>query len=734
MADISTGMKVTGLSQYKSAMQQAQQSVKTLDAQLKKTEAQYKATGDKEQYMSDKSDTLKKKLNEQQKAAAQAQKALDAMRAQGVDPASKSFQQMEQQLLKAQTGVLQTTSEINNLTVSEQEAAKGADQLTTSVNGISKKISLDQVISGVNSITTGLENAAKKAIQLGQELWSAIMDSARWADDTATQAMMYDMTTDEYQRMAKVAATWGETSVEAIMSARQRIRRNIALMSKDTAEALKALGVDPMMQGGVGKFGNEGQMKDWEDMFWEIGDALMNMGDQYNRAEIAQSLFGRKYEELVPMWKMGREAYEQALKDQTVVSEDTITDLATMNDTITQLTQNFETLKTETIGALAPALTAAAEALSGLLTNMMDYLQTEEGQKMLSDMEASVSALFDDLGKIDPKSVVKNFTNVFNAVIESFKWLVDNKDTIVHALEGVVIGWAGLKLTGGALQIYKLITGLQGLSGGLMSSLFGGGGGAGAGAGATGTTGQGLIPRIIASGSAKVMDFVNSIGGPMNGAVLWDWFMNQTYTGQVTRNTGSIVEGVKQGFEQAKKDLESNARSFADDWRKLFATAFTDPDKQASNSSILGEPGQLLREWEALIGAEEPVEIPTEPTVGEDAAEDIAKQVGIVTLPAHLRIMGGGIGLGGGGENLSMAGSNKMLYTHANGLPFVPWDGYIAMLHRGERVLTASANRSYTANSNLYVENMNMNNGMDAQALAAAMNAQNQRIRSGFGS
>ena len=73
-------------------------------------------------------------------------------------------------------------------------------------------------------------------------------------------------------------------------------------------------------------------------------------------------------------------------------------------------------------------------------------------------------------------------------------------------------------------------------------------------------------------------------------------------------------------------------------------------------------------------------------------------------------------------------------FGFANGLFSVPWDGYPAVLHRGERVLTAREARTYNANSNLYVENMNMNNGMDAAALAAAMNAQNQRIRAGFGS
>ena len=69
----------------------------------------------------------------------------------------------------------------------------------------------------------------------------------------------------------------------------------------------------------------------------------------------------------------------------------------------------------------------------------------------------------------------------------------------------------------------------------------------------------------------------------------------------------------------------------------------------------------------------------------------------------------------------------------ANGIWSVPWDGYPAILHKGERVVPArEASRSY--NSNLYVESMYMNNGTDAAGLAAAMAAAQRRTMSGYGS
>ena len=66
----------------------------------------------------------------------------------------------------------------------------------------------------------------------------------------------------------------------------------------------------------------------------------------------------------------------------------------------------------------------------------------------------------------------------------------------------------------------------------------------------------------------------------------------------------------------------------------------------------------------------------------------------------------------------------------------MPFNGYPAILHKGERVVPArqveAESRSY--NSNLYVESMYMNNGADAEGLAAAMAAAQRRTMAGFGS
>jgi hypothetical protein len=76
----------------------------------------------------------------------------------------------------------------------------------------------------------------------------------------------------------------------------------------------------------------------------------------------------------------------------------------------------------------------------------------------------------------------------------------------------------------------------------------------------------------------------------------------------------------------------------------------------------------------------------------------------------------------------------KLPGFNANGLWSVPFDGYTAVLHKGERIQPAREVSSRTFSSNLYVENMNMSGGMTADALAAAIASRNSRIMAGYGS
>ena len=152
------------ISSFKSGIAAAKSEVKTLDQQMKMLDATMKAEGRSEQTLNQQMQTLNSRMTAQKSIANQAEAALKAMTEKGVDPAGEAYQRMARELLAAQTGMMETQATINEMGQTAEKAAGGVEQLESGLNGISKKISLEQVRSGIDAIDKGLESAAKKAI------------------------------------------------------------------------------------------------------------------------------------------------------------------------------------------------------------------------------------------------------------------------------------------------------------------------------------------------------------------------------------------------------------------------------------------------------------------------------------------------------------------------------------------------------------------------------------------
>ena len=746
------------LGSFNSGIKQGQQILKGLNAEMKATDAEFKATGNSEQMLANKTKTLNSQIQVQKGIIDQAQKALKAMTDAGVDPADAAYQRLYATMMNATAGMNNAQAELNALGASAQSAASDADKLTTSVNNIGKKLSLEQVITGIDKITGGLEAAAQKAINFGQQLWDAIMNSARWADDTATMAQMYDIPIEKYLQMQRLVGSGMDTTVDSMLSGLDKMKKNIGNGSDSFIQTLTDLGL--AFRSAKGESISLITDNEW-DLFFRAGQALNNMSDSFDKEAAATALFGKSWKELKPLFDEYKtvEEYNKALEEQTVNSEETVRDLAALNDAVSNLEQSWEVLKTEVLGALAPALQTAADALSKMLDKLTEYLKTDEGQEFLSKMGEAVSTLFDDLTKIDPEKAVESFKKVFDDLIGGLQWIIDNKDGLVAALTAVVAGWGMLKLSGGALQILNLINGLNGLRGG--------GGGNTGGTNVTGGTGGGTPVfagkiKTTVTNAAKVAPFAlpalvaidqiidtyqQTQEALEKGQASIDKYgaMSELYGGSKEFETWSQLYGYQhirkggEGSGEAWEDMDK----FAAEWNAWLNDEVTNPlldamweamtneqansfreamelyssggkgmDPEEMQEKIWGPMQEALNVMESVMG---PMQVPSELTLPDNMAQMLTEELGTVLV--HGKVV-----LDGEDGN------------HANGLPYVPYDGYLARLHKGERVVPAREIQSRSYNSNLYVESMYMNNGTDAAGLASAMAAAQQRTMSGYGS
>ena len=623
MAGVSVQMGVSGVSAFKKGINESKAAVKTFDEALKMNEAQLKATGDAEVYLENKSKILAQQMKAQQQVVKQAEAALEAMKRNGVSASSTEFQRMQQQ-------VMQARSKLMEISASMKGAEGNARDLGTEVGKIGKGVAWDNVAEGIGKITSQLESGARAAINFGKRLINSARGSTGLADEIKTAVDKYEdmgLTADSYQRMVKVAE-FIDTPVDAILTARSRMAKALTT-DKGVKNMEEVLGISLNGQNSV-------------DLFWETGEALMNMGESFDKEAAAQNLFGRSWRELRPLFKAGREEYERMLSEQTVLTDEQIDKLGKADDAIKSVEQEIQQLKAQFWAENADTIT-------------------------------------DVLG-----------------------WVVENKDSVVAALGAIGIAFGGLKITEMAANIGKVVSGLKELNllrGVTATSTAA----AAAGKAVTDATTTALTAGLSGGAAGLVAGGLTSTMGMVGSGVLLGVPLIERFTRQKTAEQKASEEAMNQMMK-----LNPGG---------LFGSSFQ--NTRRANELIANE-----------ITGGKPVEVPTEPKVAEGAGKQIAADIGTVSVPVVLvPAMGGSTG-----RIRTPAGWVSPDGNHANGLPYVPFDGYMAMLHRGERVMPARENKSYTYNSNTYFGSVNLNNGLEVDSLADAIARRNAKTRRGYGS
>ena len=752
MADIGVKMGVTGLSTFKSSMNQAQQSVKTLDAELKLNAEQYKASGDAETYMANKSKILQKQIAEQQKVVKAASDALEKMAKDGVDPASTAYQKMQQQLYNAQTALTGMQNNLHGVGSAAKNSADQATELNTNLKNIGKQVSFQSVITGIGKITDGIEKAATNVAKFAGNLWDTMRDAATWADDTLTLSQMYGIDVEKLQQMQAVAESTIDTPVEAIIKGQQKLKNNLVYGNAEFDEALRKLRV------GIKEGGNYWQnnytslkMRNADDIFWDIGEALKNYGDEIERDAMAQKVFGRSWMELRPLFEAGQDAYEAALKKHSVVSEENVKSMADLSDNLATLENEFNTLKITVLSSLAPELSKVSNALTSILQQVNAYLQTDEGKEKLQALGDAVGRLFEGLTNIDTEQVIEKVGNALDAVVEALGWINDNKEGIVNAIKAIGAAFIGLKVAEVAGSLAQAALALKNLFGGGSTTTTGGmptvlptpsaGGGNPSGGGSLNGS-ENVMSKLALFSVAK--DLSEKSGMGLYG-ILYKQSHPAEHTIEISEEEDQQLQErmARRRAELSGRPMNTSAYESANDLLTAMQSGETlvMPDNVTIVSTHTGTGGvyesiydnpyalpgsstpnaEMQASWDAIVAGL---------NGAADAAEGFAERVNSIRItgPQIAGIVAGALG-GSGPIVTPWAGADGF---HANGLPWVPYDGYIAALHKGERVVPA--NRNMNVYNNTYFDRTTVSGGVDADGLAARIATAQQRALAAVGS
>lgn len=565
--EIKTTLAVDGEQAYKRALNDAKTSVRNLGTQLSLAQAEFKKSGDAQKLMETRAKALKNEIDQQNEIVKSLDGALkDAKKQYG--EGSKEAEKWGAELNRAKATMASLEAELANNERGLDRNGKAFDDASTAasdfgnaVNSIGKGVSFELITSGIGKITSGFENAIKKAADLATSMWNMMRDAASWADDEITLAKIYGVDVEDLQRMQH-AAKIVDVDIDTIVKARQKLMKAMGseLKSDSITEAFQALRVPVYDQ--------NGNMREMETVFWEAGRALMNLDDEVLQNNVAMQLFGKSWMELRPLFTAGSQVYKQAMEEATVVPQENIEKLGALQDQLDRLDDQFNTLKMNVLSELAPSFEILAGALTDLMAEFNAYLQTDQGKAMMQALSDAVTAFFSEVKNIDLQDAVGTVSDALGLIKDGFLWIKDNKDSIVDALKGIGLAFAGLKLVEVAANMGKIAWGFK--------QLFGGGGNKTpkteptGGSGGTGTTGGGWwvaagnkLTQIASNGAqAFTQNGLNSIV-----PVVGDMFMNQTNMGRALRDGGNFWEGLAQDVNEKKEEISQNASTFETDWR-----------------------------------------------------------------------------------------------------------------------------------------------------------------------
>ena len=386
MAGVNVKMGVTGVSDFKRSMGDAQAAVKSLNEALKLNESQLKLNGNQELYFKNKVTLMKDAIAAQTEVVKNAEAALRAMREKGIEPSSKEFQTMQANVYKASTKLTDMRTALQEVESGAEGAETGLNGTNEAINGIDRNKAWSNVAEGLGKVTDALERGARAAVSFGKKILSNVKDATGWADDLKTLSDQTGINVEDLQKMDKVAELI-DTDVDAIIAAKKRMSKAAAGEGRETIAELFGINVT----------GQESP----DDLFWNIGEALIGMGDAFDKESAAQKVFGRNWNELLPLFKMGREEYERMLSEQSYLTEDQVEKLGKADDAIKTMEQQIADLK----------------------------------RQFWADNADTITSLL--------------------------QWLVDNKDKVVAALTVIGSGFGLLKLAEVAANLGTIISGFK---------------------------------------------------------------------------------------------------------------------------------------------------------------------------------------------------------------------------------------------------------------------------------
>lgn len=379
--DIGAKISLQGEREFRQAVSEINAGLKVTSSQLALVTAKYSENATSVKALTERNNVLEKTLEAQRQKVEVIRQALQKA-TENYGEADKrtinwqiSLNKAEAELIKTEKelkdnseALKQATEDMKKFGLAEDETREQSKQLGDVLNNLINNLGI-HLPAGAEKAIQALDNqkaATMALIGISAALISSFskttIETAKFADEILTLSSTTGLATDTLQEM-QYAAEFIDVSLETMTGAMTRMIRTMGDADRGTKTAM-----DAFRRLRVSIYDNNLQLKNSEQMFYEVIDALGNIANETERDAIAMQIFGRSARELNPLIEAGSERLKElgveARNLGYVLDRGTLEGFGQLDDAMQKFNRQTEAFKRSIAGVMLPPLTALFELLN----------------------------------------------------------------------------------------------------------------------------------------------------------------------------------------------------------------------------------------------------------------------------------------------------------------------------------------------------------------------------------
>lgn len=477
------------LQQVQKESQATSSALKSIDSALKEVTDE----GQRIELLSQKEELLTKQIEQtNEKLEIMRQVAADA--AKGLEDGTVSKEQYailtseiaktEQTLEQLGVAASETSNELSGIDSGDLDSV--GDDAETAADGLEDvqeeseetNRSFDALGKGAAAVGAAMVAATAAMVDALKEVGGALvdctMDAANYADEISTMSEVTGISTETLQELT-YASDLMDVSVDTITGSMTKMEKSMGsaadkifnlettqaelnralkdgTIDADEYEAKMEEALEKNVTGydklGVSIYDSNHNLRDSEEVFWDVIDALGQMEDGTERDLLAMELLGKSAKDLNPLINEGSEGFkelaEEAHEAGFVMGDDTLTAFTDFDDQMVRFKNSGQAAKNALGTLLLPALSELSGTGTSALQKFTKAVQSSNGDvsvigdaisEMLPEVLASVNKVLPDLLKL----VATGVDTLLQVLIDNLPLFVDTAIQIIEQITTTLI-------------------------------------------------------------------------------------------------------------------------------------------------------------------------------------------------------------------------------------------------------------------------------------------------------